>query len=309
MSRSRKLLSGTIALAEIVFSLGILAADFTEGPNSPATDCTRNVNAEKCAIMTGDKSNVKTARCKPEQLENSGVLLLSFDDRNFDGWIKALPIFKKYGARATFFISGEFSKETIAACKRLMADGHSIGLHGRTHANVPEYVAKHGAQAYFKNEIDKPKRQTHAALIPTDDFAYPNCRRTDETDKLLLQRFDRLRGGLGKIRPYDPKGLKRDRLKPLVTDDRVFFPVKELASRRVLNSLLIGEFYNTDIDDVLACVKRAGERKEVLVLASHKIEPGATRINMKSEWLEKILATAKESGVKALGFRDIPLIK
>lgn len=290
------------------------------------TDCTRNtidrfkvrhkmgwnergIRNGRCVFIdvTGDKSAVKITRCNPEPLENSGVLLLSFDDRNFDGWLKALPVFRKYGAHATFFIDGEFTQREISACKRLMAEGHSIGLHGRTHANVPEYVKKHGADAYFADEIDKPKRQANVAFIPTGDFAYPNCRRTDETDKLLLGRFDRLRGGLGKIRPYDPKGLKRANLKPLVTDDRVFFPVKELASRRVVNSLLIGEFYNTDIDDVVACVKRAGERKEVLVLASHKIEPGAGRINMKTEWLEKILAAAKEHGVKVLSFRDIPL--
>lgn len=242
-----------------------------------------------------------------EEIENSGVLLLSFDDRNFDGWIKALPIFEKYGAHATFFINGEFSPHEISACRRLMSQGHSIGLHGRTHANVPEYVQAHGVQAYFADEIDKPKRQAAEALVPTDDFAYPNCRRTDETDKILLTRFNRLRGGLGKIRPYDPKGLKRAQLKPLVTDERVFFPSKELISRRVVNSLLIGEFYNTDIDDIVACVKRAGERKEVLVLASHKIEPDAKRINMKTEWLEKILSAAKESGVKVLSFGDVPI--
>ena len=35
-----------------------------------------------------------------------GLLLLRFDDRNFDGWEKALPLFEKTGAHATFFING-----------------------------------------------------------------------------------------------------------------------------------------------------------------------------------------------------------
>jgi len=38
------------------------------------------------------------------------MLILSFDDRNFDDWIDAMPIFEKYGAHATFFVSGEIDE-------------------------------------------------------------------------------------------------------------------------------------------------------------------------------------------------------
>lgn len=43
----------------------------------------------------------------------------------------------------------------------------------------------------------------------------------------------------------------------------------------------------------------------MLVLTSHGIAPGAKNINMKTEWLERILATAKECGVAVIGFDEL----
>ena len=259
------------------------------------------------AQIDGDKSRIALKDCLPRPLESMGVLALSFDDRNFEDWERALPVFAKYGAHATFFICGEFDPPAIRTAKRLMAEGHSIGLHGQHHANAPETIAAKGAAGYLAAEITTVKQQCSVAYIPVRNFAYPNCRRDEASDKLLLSRFDRLRGGIRGVRPYDPKGEKRAGLKPLATDDRVFFPVAELSARRVLNTVLIGESYNTDIDDVVACIRRAGERRECLVLASHGIHHGAKGISMKTEWLEKILAAARQYGVRVLGYDEIPL--
>ena len=43
----------------------------------------------------------------------------------------------------------------------------------------------------------------------------------------------------------------------------------------------------------------------VLSLTSHGISPNAKGISMKTEWLERILATAKECGVAILGFDEL----
>ena len=109
------------------------------------------------------------------------------------------------------------------------------------------------------------------------------------------------------IRPYDPHGAQSAQLKPLATDARVFFPVAELPRRRVLGGIILGEDYHTDIDDVVSCVKRAGERREALVLTSHGIHPNAKGIHMKTEWLERILSAAQKYGVAVLSFDEVPL--
>ena len=81
----------------------------------------------------------------------------------------------------------------------------------------------------------------------------------------------------------------------------------DLPARRVLGGIILGEAYNTDIADVVACVKRAGARKETLVLSSHGIHPDAKGINLKTEWLEQILAAAQEADVSVFGFDELPV--
>ncbi len=144
------------------------------------------------------------------------------------------------------------------------------------------------------------------AWIPVTSFAYPNCRFTEESDALFKAKgFAHVRGGHKGVAPYDPKGEKQAGLKPIHTVDRAFFPAAELGSRFRLDTVIAGEAYHTDIDDILKCIRRAAERREVFVLTSHGIRPGATGISMKTEWLERILATAKECGVAVLGFDEL----
>lgn len=262
--------------------------------------------AEIFAQISPDAKNVVVRDCTPEPSKPSGVLVLSFDDSHFDNWKAALPVFDKYGAHATFFANGKTNNDIVRAMKILRAHGHSIGLHGQNHANAPELVAEKGWDAYYTAEVATPRRQCGVSYVPVSSFAYPNGRRTDETDaKFYEAGFERLRG-CSKLRPYDPSGEKRGELKPLVTNDAAFFPALELPRRKRLDAILLGEAYNTDIDEIVACVKRAGERKEVFVIASHDISPDAKGINMKTEWLGKILAAAKESGVRVLGFDELP---
>ena len=63
--------------------------------------------------------------------------------------------------------------------------------------------------------------------------------------------------------------------------------------------------YLTKIEEVLAAVRRAAERNEVLTLFSHSIQPGATSIHMPTETLEAILKECQELGVKAVGFDEL----
>ncbi len=257
-------------------------------------------------LMAGILSVYLVACCSRFSQEDRGVLLLAFDDRNFADWERALPIFAKYNAHVSFFISGEYDATAVGAAKKLMAAGHTLGLHGQRHLNVPEAIAKFGKDGWRQREVSTAQRQADAASIPVHSFAYPNNRRDDTSDAYLLTQFKRLRAGIPGVRPYDPEGKRIAELKPLATDDRLFFPVQELPKRRVLGGIILGDAYHVDLEDVLACVRRAGERKEVLLFTSHGISPNAKGINLKTEWLERILAEAQKSGLQILGFNDLP---
>ena len=246
---------------------------------------------------------VGAADCAREPV---GTLVLSFDDHNFNDWLNALPVFDRYGAHVTFFVSGPIDGDAVRAMKELRAHGHSIGLHGLRHANADAAIAKKGAERYFRDDILPQLESCLASSIPVTSFAYPNCRFTDESDALFKAKgFAHVRGGHKGIAPFDPKGEKQEGLKPIHTVDRAFFPAAELGGRFRLDTVIAGESYHTDIEDILACIRRCAERKEAFVLTSHGIRPKAKGINMKTEWLERILATAKECGVAVVGFDEI----
>ena len=258
--------------------------------------------AECCCKAT----NLVTGGCRLSEAR-TGLLVLSFDDRNFEDWLGALPIFEKYGAHATFFVSGPIDGDAVHTMKRLSEAGHSVGLHGLRHANADEAIAEMGADLFYREEIEPQLEACRVAYIPITSYAYPNCRRTDATDSLFKQKgFAHVRGGYSGVAPFDPDGVKQEGLKPIHTVDRVFFPASESPLRYRLDTVIAGEAYHTDIEDILACIRRAAERREVFVLTSHGISPDAKFINMKTEWLERILAAAQECGLPAVGFDDLP---
>ena len=236
-----------------------------------------------------------------------GALVLSFDDRNFAAWEKAAPLFRKYGARVTFFFCGALDDQAKKTLKWLSQhNGHSIGLHGMGHRNADSAVEATGTAAYWEKEIAPQLAACRAAGLNITSFAYPNCRFSAETDELFRTNgFHYVRGGLKGVTPYDPKGEKRAGLRPVHTVDEAFIPAQELRTRFRLDTALAGEAYNTDIEDLLKCVRRCADRNEVFVLTSHGIAPDAKGINMKTEWLERILATAKECGVAVIGFDEL----
>lgn len=262
---------------------------------------------ERARVFVRDNGRVKNLRqenCAPGPVR-PGVLVLAFDDRDFGDWERALPLFAKYGAHATFFVSGEIGADVIGSVKRLVRAGHAVGLHGQHHCDAPAAIREKGYDWYRAAEIDHPRHQLDVSLLRTFAFAYPNNARSDETDQALLRDFRRLRAGVPGAAPYDPKGLKQAGRIPLHENDALFFPVDELKKHRVISGAIIGEAYHTKIDEVIKCLERAAKNHEVVEFTSHGIAPDAKGISMKTEWLEAILAKARDLGLEVLSFDEL----
>jgi len=215
------------------------------------------------ADVRNDKSKVRITNCRPLPYGSAGVLLLCFDGRGFDGWDRSIPLFAKYGAHATFFVDGAFDAPAVRTAKRLTESGHAIGLRGPYSATV--------------------KRQCDVAYVPVRTFACPPDRRDGASEKALLGLFDRLR-------TERADGCLR------ADDDRFFIPVAGLPGRRILATVPLDE---ADVDVAVRCIRRAGERKEALVLSAGS--------GLKPDRLEQILAAAGESGVAVLSFDELPV--
>jgi peptidoglycan/xylan/chitin deacetylase (PgdA/CDA1 family) len=122
-------------------------------------------------------------------------LALSFDDTSVAAWFSLRPMFQRYAARITFFVSRYqgISPEQRANLKTLAADGHDIEPHSVLHLRAPEYVEEHGINAYVRNEVDPSIAALRNDGYEVHAFAYPFGARTGELDDALVKRVPILR--------------------------------------------------------------------------------------------------------------------
>lgn len=255
-------------------------------------------------IVTDYDGMASDCRLRADGWPRHGVVSLSFDDANFDQWEAALPLFRKYDASVSFCVVGTNRLDFLRLAQ---SNGHEIASHGLRHADVPPAVDRMGADGYWESEMKPQLDVFRAAGVFVRSFAYPNCVRTAETDEMFFRRgISRVRGsekGHPSPNPYDPKGEKLALWRPIAQTDSMFIPAADFISARFVRNVIIGEAYHTDIEDVMRAVDRAGARGEALFLVSHGICPNARGISMKTEWLERILASAAQSGVLVRGLR------
>ena len=258
-------------------------------------------------IVTDYDGMVSDCRLAAKEWPRHGVVALSFDDRGMAQWERAFPMFEKYGAFATFFICGAIGENEVGFARRALSMGHEVGLHGLRHSNADAAVAKLGRLGYWESDVEPQLSAFRAAGVPVRSFAYPNCRRNADTDAVFAAHgFTRVRGrpdGVSSPNPYDPKGEKLDKWRPVATCDPVFVPAARQLTALLIGNVIMGEGYHTDIEDIMSAMRRAGGRAETLSIVSHGIAPNAKGLNMKTEWLERMLSGANDCGVVVRGVR------
>lgn len=132
---------------------------------------------------------------KSARLAKQAGVALSFDDRFIEEWYRLRPLFKKYNARATFYITqfDSLTTQEKLLLKELAEDGHEIACHGAIHTNAIQFVEARGEADYINNEV-KPALQAMAKEgYKPSSFAYPGGARNKETDQILLRHFTTLR--------------------------------------------------------------------------------------------------------------------
>ncbi len=223
---------------------------------------------------------------------SKGIVCFTYDDRNFTGWLHAIPLFARYHAHATFFVSGEMDKEALTTMETLQKAGHTIGLHTLHHADAPDYFDTCGADAYYEKEIAPQLSLCEKAGLQIHSFVYPNNLRTEGTDAALGQYFRHFRAGI--------RGAQ---------EEEIFVPVDKLAKTRdtyrVMHGFGIGTYYNTVQEELTEKLHRAAETNTCVTFFSHNIAPAAEHIHMPVELLEHCLAECERCGILAAGFDEL----
>lgn len=122
-------------------------------------------------------------------------IALSFDDAGITSWYQGRDMFKRYGARATFFVTryATWNEEWRQLLRDLASDGHSVEPHGRYHYDSPKYVEDHGVRAFLDDEVLPSLESLRADGYTPTTYAYPFGARTPETDEAILRYLPRLR--------------------------------------------------------------------------------------------------------------------
>ena len=244
----------------------------------------------------GDSSG-DVARAALEK--TAGCLLLRFDDRNFAGWEKALPLFERHGAHATFFVYGQIDARAVSTLRKLKSAGHSLGAHGIGHRKAVDALKKMGERAYFETEIRPQLVAAEKAGVPFRHFGYPCSQRDAASDALLLSRFDRIVGG-----GFWPEA----RAGRIDRCDELFVPVAEVAARRVWIGSSVGACAPTVTGELARVIRRLADRGETALFYSHNIvsaeKHAANDISFAE--LEFLLKTAREAGVRVCGLDELP---
>lgn len=122
---------------------------------------------------------------KPLPTSNTPTVLITFDDGFADNYHEAAPILKRYGIKALFFVTTGFIEQinlnhrfkshsvlqpmSWNQLNRLLADGHSVGLHGHTNTCFSALTADQAKEEILTSlEIF----QNRLGIRP-NSFAYP----------------------------------------------------------------------------------------------------------------------------------------
>lgn len=100
----------------------------------------------------------------------AGLLLLTFDDHDYQGWLGHLPLLARYDAHVTFFPCGNFGTNEIASLKKLSDAGHTIGLHTVHHRAADVAFGEEGCKTFWRTRFPRVSPQQYSEAIQLMDW-------------------------------------------------------------------------------------------------------------------------------------------
>ena len=102
--------------------------------------------------MDIDYANVEvTGAQNPEDIEGTRYVYLTFDDGPSSNTDAILDILAEYDVKATFFVCGKPGAKYSDSYKRIVSEGHTLGMHSYSH----KYSEIYSSVESFKDDLDK----------------------------------------------------------------------------------------------------------------------------------------------------------
>lgn len=111
----------------------------------------RTYTANKSDIGTLTLSDSGTGEANLANPNDTLKVYLTFDDGPSKNTSRILDILDDYGVKATFFVNGRKGDKVTAMYKRIVKEGHTIGMHSYSH----KYEDVYASLSSFKNDYQK----------------------------------------------------------------------------------------------------------------------------------------------------------
>lgn len=134
-------------------------------------------------------------------------VLLSFDDCYLNSWKNAVPLFKKYNKKATFFIYGS-SDSISSTCIYLQNNGFEVGYHTLGHKNLMDK----DSATILDEQVINPLYDFHKKYVYMYSFAFPNGLYVPYQITELLKYFRILRLFNNKVNLYSFNQICKERV-------------------------------------------------------------------------------------------------
>jgi peptidoglycan/xylan/chitin deacetylase (PgdA/CDA1 family) len=234
--------------------------------------------------------------CGEKKIVRNGGLAISFDDRFVKEWYQLRPLFRKYNAKVTFYITqpDSLSTEEVQLLHQLQKDGHEIGCHGAMHVRSMYYIWDNSLEEYLENEIFHALKTMKKRGFLPKTFAHPGGSQTWYSDRELLKYFTLLRDVSMKTRNLWGYHYTRE----IEDIDEIYYQ----GNTSKVNALLIDTNAHLTILDIKKGLQRAAKEGSVLMIFGHR---PLTKITNKPEeygfeirFLEEILAESAKLNLK-----------
>ncbi|MET7255743.1 polysaccharide deacetylase family protein [Dyadobacter fermentans] len=244
----------------------------------------------------------------PSGKPGAGGIAISFDDHFIKEWYQLRPLFQKYNAKATFFITcpDSLNTEEVAMLKQLEKEGHEIGFHGTVHAKSTELMAAGGPKGYIEAELEPGLRHMNAAGFKPTSYAHPGGNHNDLVDSVLLAKgFTILRDVAISRRKY--KGFQLYTWPPRWMN-AIYYA---FDGEQKVAALMI-DYDEVTEEEIVEAIQEAKENGTALMVFGHEPlynEPENGKYGFNVSFLAAVLREADKQHLKFYTMSELPKVK
>lgn len=129
-----------------------------------------NLNNSAKGVSKNKKSESKATTKQEKKSRNTKRVYLTFDDGPSQNTTKILSILDKYDAKATFFVVYRKGDKNKKLYKRIVDEGHTIGIHSFTHNYKNIYSSE---KAFRKDVVSMRNYIYNVTGVKTNFYRFP----------------------------------------------------------------------------------------------------------------------------------------